>query len=90
MKNRIVIATSKIALRYRETVYSFMMIRCGKHMNRPSQADNLHVDIWYDGVNILRDAGSYRYNVDQKLTNFFTGTISHNTLMVNEIRRPIE
>jgi len=69
---------------------SFTMIRCGKHMNRPSQADNLHVDIWHNGVNILRDAGSYMYNTDEEWTNFFTGTISHNTLMVNESNQMVK
>jgi Heparinase II/III-like protein len=49
-------------------------IRCGNHKDRPSHADNLHLDIWYQGENILIDAGSYKYNI----------TSSENT--VNDIR----
>src|SRR5690606_11649104 len=36
-------------------------IRCGNHKDRPHQADNLHIDIWYQGRNLLFDAGSYKY-----------------------------
>lgn len=58
-------------------------IRCGKHKDRPSQADNLHLDIWVDGENILRDAGSYKYNTSEEEIRYFFGTSSHNTVMLN-------
>lgn len=64
-------------------VNSFAFIRCGSHPYRPSQADNLHLDIWYKGENILRDAGSFQYNTDPELVQFFSGTQSHNTVMLN-------
>jgi hypothetical protein len=57
-------------------------IRCGAYKDRPFQADNLHLDIWVDGENILRDAGSYLYNTDEKWVKYFAGTASHNTLML--------
>ena len=62
---------------------SFTFIRCGSHSFRPSQADNLHLDIWYRGENIMRDAGSFQYNTDPELVRFFAGTQSHNTVMLN-------
>lgn len=62
---------------------SFSLIRCGNHKNRPSQADNLHLDIWVKGENILRDAGSYRYNADDETLKYFMGTASHNTVMID-------
>jgi hypothetical protein len=62
----------------------FTFIRCGNHEDRPSQADNLHVDIWLKGVNILRDCGSYRYNTSPEDVKFFMGTASHNTVMVGD------
>ena len=62
---------------------SFSFIRCGNHKDRPSQADNLHLDIWYKGVNILHDAGSFKYNTDDKELRFFMGTASHNTVMLD-------
>lgn len=57
-------------------------LRCGNYKDRPFQADNLHLDIWVDGENILRDAGSYLYNTDERWTRYFAGTASHNTVMV--------
>jgi hypothetical protein len=59
-------------------------LRCGNHKDRPSQADNLHLDIWYKGENILMDAGSYKYNTDEATLKYFMGTASHNTVMLGE------
>lgn len=59
-------------------------IRCGSYRDRPFQADNLHLDIWVDGENILRDAGSYQYNTDEELVRYFAGTASHNTVMLGD------
>lgn len=47
---------------------------------RPSQADALHCDLWIDGENILRDAGTYSYNVSTEDTAYFNGTVAHNTV----------
>lgn len=59
-------------------------LRCGHYKDRPFQADNLHLDIWVQGVNILRDAGSYLYNTDERWTRYFAGTASHNTVMLGD------
>ena len=59
-------------------------IRCGNHKDRPSQADNLHLDVWYKGENILVDGGSYKYNTDQQTLKYFMGTASHNTVMLDD------
>ena len=63
---------------------SLSFIRCGNHHDRPSQADNLHLDIWYKGINLLHDAGSYKYNTDEKTIRYFMGTRSHNTVMLDD------
>ncbi len=64
---------------------SLTFIRCGSHKDRPSQADNLHLDIWYKSDNIFFDAGSYKYNdPDKNMVRYFMGTASHNTLMLND------
>ena len=65
------------ALRDRD---SLSCVRCGKHRTRPAQADNLHLDLWYQGRNILRDAGTYRYNTDPEWVAYFNGTLAHNTV----------
>jgi hypothetical protein len=66
---------------FRETD-SLTFIRCGNHKDRPSHADNLHLDVWYKGENILLDGGSYKYNTDKETLNYFFGTASHNTIML--------
>lgn len=54
-------------------------IRCGNHKDRPAQADNLHLDIWIKGENVLRDAGTYKYNTDPDTAKHFQSTAAHNT-----------
>ena len=61
---------------------SFTFLKCTQHKDRPSHADNLHIDIWYKGENIIRDAGTYKYNTDADLVKYFTGTAAHNTVML--------
>ena len=47
---------------------------------RPSQADALHLDLWFKGRNLLRDAGTYSYNSTPEDLTYFSGTSSHNTV----------
>lgn len=47
---------------------------------RPSQCDALHLDLWYDGLNILRDAGSFSYNGTAKSDICYRSVASHNTV----------
>ena len=55
-------------------------IKCARYKDRPSHADNLHLDLWYRGENIMRDAGTYLYNTDAALVRYFNGTGAHNTV----------
>tara|TARA_Y100001954_G_C15796823_1_gene598071 strand:- start:483 stop:2363 length:1881 start_codon:yes stop_codon:yes gene_type:complete len=57
-------------------------LRCGAYKDRPFQSDNLHLDIWVDGENILRDSGSYKYNTKPKLLNYFNGVEGHNSVSI--------
>lgn len=45
---------------------------------RPSQADALHVDLWLDGENLLRDAGTFSYNAEG--AEWFSSSAAHNTI----------
>lgn len=65
-------------------VDTFSFIRCGKYVTRPSHADNLHIDIWINGNNVLCDGGSFLYNTDSSISRYFAGTESHNTVMLGE------
>jgi hypothetical protein len=65
-------------------VATLTFIKCGSYKDRPSQADNLHLDVWYKGENILLDAGSYKYNTDEATMRYFSGTAAHNTVMLDD------
>lgn len=56
------------------------MLRYPRFRFRPSQADALHLDLWLGADNLLRDAGTYSYNTEPQLLNYFGGTASHNTV----------
>jgi hypothetical protein len=64
--------------------HQLTFLRCGTHKDRPSQADNLHLDCWVDGLNILQDAGTYKYNTDPEMLKYFMGTESHNTVKLDD------
>lgn len=59
-------------------------IRCGGYKDRPAQADNLHIDIWHNGENILYDGGTFQYNTEKTLVNYFSGSKSHNTVIIDD------
>lgn len=58
-------------------------IRCGLFKKNGS-TDQLHLDIWYKGDNMLIDGGSYLYNTEAELVKYFSGTESHNTVMLDD------
>lgn len=57
------------------------LLRYPKFRFRPAQADALHVDLWVEGENLLRDAGTYSYSADAATLERFAGTAAHNTIM---------
>jgi hypothetical protein len=62
---------------------SWAMIRAGRYVRRPFQADQLHVDLWRKGFNLARDPGTYLYNGPAPWNNAFAGTAVHNTVVIN-------
>ncbi len=58
-------------------------LRCG-NFKKNGVPDQLHIDVWYKGKNILFDGGSYRYNASPEEIRYFRGTESHNTVMIDE------
>jgi hypothetical protein len=63
---------------------TFTFIKCATYKDRPSHADNLHIDVWYKGENVLVDSGTYKYNTDPQLVRYFSGTAGHNTVMFGD------
>jgi Heparinase II/III-like protein/Heparinase II/III N-terminus len=59
------------------------MVKAAHHTRRPFQADQLHVDLWWHGLNLARDAGTYLYNGEPPWNNGLAGTAVHNTVTVD-------
>jgi hypothetical protein len=59
------------------------VVRYPRFRYRPGHADALHLDLWIDGLNHLRDGGSYLYGSDDGSVEYFAGTSSHNTVQVD-------
>jgi hypothetical protein len=62
---------------------SWALIRAGRYSRRPFQADQLHVDLWWKGINLARDAGTYLYNGAIPWNNGLAGSAVHNTVTVD-------
>lgn len=62
---------------------SLTVFVCTKYKDRPAHSDGLHIDIWYKGENLLFDAGTYKYNTSKETIHYFSGTESHNTVMLD-------
>jgi hypothetical protein len=58
-------------------------LRAARFRDRPSHADQLHVDLWWQGINIAQDPGSYLYNAPAPWDNALARTAVHNTLMID-------
>ena len=58
-------------------------LRAAHFKLRPAHADQLHVDLWAYGKNILLDAGTYLYNANPPWNNPLSQTSVHNTIEIN-------
>ena len=43
---------------------SWAYFRTAQFTSRPSHADQLHLDLWWRGLNVAQDAGTYLYNAE--------------------------
>ena len=59
---------------------SWALFRLPTYRFRPAHADPLHFDLWHQGINLLRDGGSYAYNASPVDLTVFPGIASHNTV----------
>jgi Heparinase II/III-like protein/Heparinase II/III N-terminus len=62
---------------------SWGMLRCARYRTRPAHADQLHLDLWWRGVNVAIDAGTFLYNGDPPWRNSLARTSVHNTISVD-------
>jgi hypothetical protein len=63
---------------------SYVVCRFPVFAFRPSHSDALHVDLWCNGVNILRDGGSFSYAAKSSTIDYYMGVRSHNTCQFDE------
>ena len=62
---------------------SWAVLRIAQFSSRPSHADQLHLDLWWRGLNIARDAGTYLYNAAPPWDNSLTTALVHNTVTLD-------
>lgn len=62
---------------------SWCYLRAARFDGRPGHADQLHLDVWWNGQNIAMDAGTYSYNAEPPWNNALTHTAVHNTVELN-------
>jgi len=62
---------------------SWAYLRVARFSARPGHADQLHLDLWWRGLNVARDAGTYLYNAAPPWENSLSSAAVHNTVTVN-------
>lgn len=58
-------------------------LRAARFTSRPAHADQLHVDLWWQGQNVLLDPGTFQYNAPPPWQNALSGTAVHNSVTVH-------
>lgn len=61
------------------------MLRCAQFRTRPGDSDQLHLDLWWRGCNIARDAGTYLYHGQAPWDNALSLARVHNTLLMDDL-----
>jgi asparagine synthase (glutamine-hydrolysing) len=62
---------------------SWAFTRCAEFLDRPAQADLLHLDLWWRHQNIAIDPGTFSYNAPEPWNNALAATSFHNTVTVD-------
>jgi len=62
---------------------SWGYLRAAYFTSRPGHADQMHFDLWWQGLNLAQDPGTYRYTAAPPWDNTLTSTLVHNTLSVD-------
>jgi Heparinase II/III-like protein/Heparinase II/III N-terminus len=62
---------------------SWAYLRASRFKSRLSHMDQLHFDLWWRGLNITQDAGTYLYNGEPPWDNPLISTRVHNTITID-------
>jgi hypothetical protein len=64
--------------------HSHVVIRCtSRYRHRPGHADGLHLDLWWRGLNMTLDPGTFSYNAAPPWDHPLAGAQYHNTLTID-------
>lgn len=63
---------------------SWAYLRASTFPSRLGHMDQLHLDLWWRGLNVAQDAGTYLYNADPPWDNPLVSTRVHNTVTVDD------
>ncbi|MGD8603210.1 MAG: heparinase II/III family protein [Anaerolineales bacterium] len=59
------------------------ILRAANFQSRPGHSDQLHFDLWRQGENLARDAGTYLYNGQPPWDNRLSSAAVHNSVIVD-------
>jgi len=62
---------------------SWAYFRVATFHTRPAHADQLHLDLWWHGLNLTQDPGTYLYNSPPPWENSLTSAFVHNSVTVD-------
>jgi hypothetical protein len=63
----------------------FSFVHATTFIHRPGHADQLHVDLWMNGINVALDPGTFSYNAAPPWDVTFSQTRFHNTVTVDDL-----
>lgn len=64
---------------------SWAYLRAAEFTSRPGHADQLHLDLWWRGMNIAMDPGTFSYNDPSPWDNALASSRVHNTISINSL-----
>lgn len=62
---------------------SWAHLRTANFSSRPGHADLLHLDLWWRGINLTLDPGTFQYNAAPPWDNALTHARHHNTVTID-------
>ena len=62
---------------------SWAVINAAQYHYRPAHADQLHLDLWWRGINLALDPGTYLYNAPPPWENSLASAFVHNTVTID-------
>jgi Heparinase II/III-like protein len=66
---------------------SWAVVHNPNYKNRPSQMDQLHLDLWWKGINLVQDPGTYLYTAAAPWNNSLAYADVHSSVSVDSCER---